>query len=291
VSERVFIIGAGRVGQGLARAFRLAGGGVELVGLHGRRPSDYATSSGALPHSMANANAIIIAVREDQIDGVIADVAEQGAARSVLSPSSVVLHTSATAEPKGFAALSPRGIGTGTFHPLLPFVRPERAAELLRGGWIGIDGDAAARATSRRLAAQLGARTLDIPAGKKAAYHAAAVFAANFPVVLAALGAELLQSLGVPERSADGAMESLMRAAVANIDGGSPANALTGPVARGDVGLIEKHLAALGRDERFLSVYRRLSLAALPVAERRGTDKRALAAIEKELRKSRDHRA
>jgi predicted short-subunit dehydrogenase-like oxidoreductase (DUF2520 family) len=290
VSERVFIIGAGRVGQGLARAFRLAGeergAAVEVVGLHGRRRSDLATSSGAFPHSMVDANAIIIAVRDDQIDGVVADLAEEGAAHPVLSPSSVVLHTSATAEPKEFAALSERGIGAGTFHPLLPFVRPERAAELLRGGWIGIDGDAAARAASRRLAAHLGARTLDIPAGRKAAYHAAAVFAANFPVVLAVLGAELLQSLGVPERSAEGAMESLMRAAVANIDGGSPAAALTGPVARGDAALVEKHLAALRREERFFGVYRRLSLAALPVAARRGTDARALADIERVLRDS-----
>ncbi|MGK2935557.1 MAG: hypothetical protein ACSLFE_09995, partial [Gemmatimonadaceae bacterium] len=59
--ERVFIVGAGRVGQGLARAFRL--GGVDLLGLHGRRPLDMATSSGPVPHSVGSANVVLLAVR------------------------------------------------------------------------------------------------------------------------------------------------------------------------------------------------------------------------------------
>ena len=283
MSERVFIIGAGRVGQGLARAFRSAG--VEVVGLHGRRPSDFATSSGPLPHSVADANVIIIAVRDEQIDPVVAELDPPGA-RSLVNTSAVVVHVSATAQPAGFAEFARRGVATGTFHPLVPFLKPERVPEMLRGAWIGIDGDAGARAASRRLAGHVGARTLDIPPGNKAAYHAAAVFAANFPVVLASLGAELFQSLGIPERSAEGAAESLMRAAVANIDGGSPAGALTGPVARGDAATVRKHIEALRRDERFLSVYRRLSLAAIPVAARRGTDPAALAEIERVLRGS-----
>ncbi|HUF65034.1 MAG TPA: DUF2520 domain-containing protein [Gemmatimonadaceae bacterium] len=280
MSERVFIIGAGRVGQGLARAFRL--GGVDLVGLHGRRPLDMATSSGPVPHSASTANVILLAVRDDQIDEAVAELV---AGRSPLvAQSAVVLHTSGTAEPASFADLAGRGIAVGTFHPLVPFLRPDRAPELLHGAWIGIDGTPAARAASRRLAGHVGARTLDIPAGQKAAYHAAAVFAANFPVALAAMGSDLLQSLGVAARSADGAVESLMRASVSNIDGGPPGDALTGPIARGDVAMVRQHLAALRRDERLLGVYRRLSLATLPVAARNGVDPERLREIEKALR-------
>lgn len=282
MSERVFIIGAGRVGQGLARALRVAN--VELVGLHGRRQSEFVTSTGPLPGAVADANIVLIAARDDQIEGIVTDLVAAGGSTPLVSKGSVVLHTSGVAQPPGLVTLAARGVGTGTFHPLIPFSRPERAAELLHGGWVGIDGDAEARAASRRLAAHLGARTLDIPAGQKAAYHAAAVFAANFPIVLAALGAELLQSVGVSERSAEGAVEALMRAAVANIAGGAPADALTGPIVRGDVGVVRQHLAALRRDERLLAVYRRLSLAALPLAVKRGTDAAALAEIERVLR-------
>jgi predicted short-subunit dehydrogenase-like oxidoreductase (DUF2520 family) len=280
VSERVFIIGAGRVGQGLARAFRL--GGVDLVGLHGRRPLDMATSSGPIPHNASTANIVVLAVRDAQIDEAVAELVS---GRSPLvSQSAAVLHTSGTAEPASFADLAARGIAAGTFHPLVPFLRPERAPELLHGAWIGIDGTPAARAASRRLAGHVGSRTLDIPPGRKAAYHAAAVFAANFPVALAAMGSDLLQTLGIAARSADGAVESLMRAAVSNMDGGAPGDALTGPIARGDVAMVRLHLAALRKDERLLGVYRRLSLATLPIAAHNGVDQERLREIEKALR-------
>lgn len=280
MSERVFIIGAGRVGQGLARAFRLHG--VEVVGLHGRRPSDMATSSGALPYAVAGANVVLIAVRDEQIDAVVTELT--AGRRPLLAPAAVVLHASGTAEPSSYAALAEQGIAAGTFHPLVPFVHPERAAELLHGGWVGIDGAPAARAASRRLAGHIGARTLDIPGGSKAAYHAAAVFAANFPVALAAMASELLQSLGVPGRTADAAVESLMRAAVSNIDGGPAAQALTGPIVRGDGAMVRKHLAALRRDERLFGVYRRMSLATLQIAAQLGADPARLADMEKALR-------
>lgn len=280
MSERVFIIGAGRVGQGLARAFRLRS--VEVVGLHGRRPSDMSTSSGALPHSVASANVVLIAVRDDQIDDVVGELIS--GRRPLLAAEAVALHTSGTADPASFEHLAAQGIPAGTFHPLVPFVRPERASEMLHGGWVGIDGAPAARAASRRLAGHVGARTLDIPAGGKATYHAAAVFVANFPVALAAMGSELLQSVGVPSRSADAALDSLMRAAVANIDSGSASEALTGPIVRGEVEVVHKHIVALRRDERLLGVYRRMSLAILPIAAKRGTDPTALAEIERALR-------
>lgn len=274
----VFIVGAGRVGQGLARAFRNAG--VEIVGVHGKRAAAAATSHGALPPDIARANTVILAVRDNQIDAALDQVL---AAAEPLTSGTVLLHTSGTAEPAAFELISARGLSGGTFHPLVPFLDPERAPELLRGAWVGVDGDADARATSRRLAGHVGARTIDIPTGGKPTYHAAAVFSANFPIVLAAIGAELMQSIGVPAKSAESAVHSLMTSALANATGKSPAEALTGPVVRGDAGMVRKHLEALAGDERALGVYRRLSLAALRIAKERGTDPVALVQIEKAL--------
>ena len=64
-------------------------------------------------------------------------------------------------------------------------------------------------------AGHLGARTLDIPAGKKPAYHAAAVISSNFPVVLASVAGHLLHDIGIPDSSAYRAVESLMSGALA----------------------------------------------------------------------------
>ncbi|MGI9141225.1 MAG: Rossmann-like and DUF2520 domain-containing protein [Gemmatimonadaceae bacterium] len=283
MSERVFIVGAGRVGQGLARAFRIAG--VEIIGVHGKRAAPGATSHGVLPADIARANTVILAVRDDQIDAALDQVLGHGlhGAPEPLTSGTVILHTSGTAEPAALELVAGRGLGGGTFHPLVPFLDPERAPELLRGAWVGVDGNADARSTSRRLAGHVGARTIDIPAGGKPTYHAAAVFSANFPVVLAAIGAELMQSIGVPAKSSESAVHSLMTAALSNATGKSPAEALTGPVVRGDAGMVRKHLEALAGDDRALGVYRRLSLAALRIAKERGTDPVALVQIEKAL--------
>ena len=276
MSERVFIIGPGHVGRGLFRAFRASE--VEVVGLHGKRPSGVASSSGALPEEMSGANVVIVCVRDPQIDETLDEV--MAAAKSgLVERGTVILHTSAIAEPEGLRALSESGFPGGTFHPLVPFSDPEVAAELLRKGWVGIDGDNAAKSTSRRLAGHLGARTLDIPAGKKPAYHAAAVISSNFPVVLASVAGHLLHDIGIPDASAYHAVESLMSGALANMKQAMPDDALTGPVVRGDAETVGKHLRALKGHERALEVYRALSAAAVEIAQRRGTDPKKLAAV------------
>lgn len=276
MSERVFVIGPGHVGRGLARAFRASG--IRLIGLHGKRASGFATSTGQFPPELANANVIVVAVRDAQLDSAIAELIAAAEKRQV-AQGTVVLHTSAIAEPSGLVTLRARGIEGGTFHPLVPFTDPEASADLLRHGWIGVDGDNAAVNVSRRLAGQMGARTLDIPAGKKAAYHAAAVISSNFPVVLASVASRLLRDSGIPESSALQAVESLMKGALSNMTQVLPDDALTGPVLRGDAETIGKHLRALKGQGDALEVYRSLSAAAISIAKRRGTDPKKLAAL------------
>lgn len=283
MTERVLIIGAGHVGRGLFRAFRSSG--ISALGLHGHRPSGFATSSGALPPSLAEANTIVVAVRDDQIDDVLSDlIAERGAGgRGRLASGTVIVHTSGGAEPELIPRLAGVGLSGGTFHPLVPFANPERASELLKRAWIGIDGDEQARATSRRLAGQIGARTLEIPAGAKSVYHAAAVMSSNFPVVLAAVASSMLTGLGIPERSAQQAVHSLMEAAVSNMSDTTPEEALTGPVARGESDTVMRHLSSLRSDPEARAVYKRMSLAALEIAARRGTDPVRIEEIRKLL--------
>jgi len=276
MSERVFIIGPGHVGRGLFRAFRASG--VEVVGLHGKRPSGVATSTGALPTEMAGANVVIVCVRDPQLDETIDEVL--AAARDGrIARGTVILHTSAIAEPVGLRALNEAGFPGGTFHPLVPFSDPEVSAELLRNGWVGIDGDNAAKSASRRLAGHIGARTLDIPSGKKPAYHAAAVISSNFPVILASVAGHLLHEIGVPDSSAYHAVESLMSGALANMKNSLPDDALTGPIVRGDAETVSKHLRALEKHGSALDVYRALSAAAVDIARHRGVDQKKLAAL------------
>ncbi len=280
MTERVFQIGAGQVGRGLNRAF--TDSGTQVIGLHGRRPTAAATSYGPLPDTITDANVIIVSVRDPQIDEVMGGILA-AVQSGRLGPGTVVLHTSAVAEPKVLADLAALGFPGGTFHPLMPFSDPQRAAAMLRGGWIGIDGDGTARATARRLAARIGARTLDIPAGKKPAYHAAAVMGSNFPVVLASVAGHLLQELGIPDTSAQHAIEALMKGALANIADHTPDEVLTGPIVRGDPVTVGKHMRALRPYPSATAVYRSLSAAAIEIAERRGLNPEKIAALRATL--------
>jgi predicted short-subunit dehydrogenase-like oxidoreductase (DUF2520 family) len=274
-AARVFVIGAGKAGRALVHAMRV--GGVDVVGLHGRKP-DHGVTTGAWPATLALATAVLVTVRDAELEGVLHDLLS-----APLASGAAVLHASGTAEPPALESLRARGHPGGTFHPLLPLTDPTRAAEQLHRAWIGIDGDEGARAVSRELAQAIGARVLEIPAGAKAKYHAAAVIASNFPVVLLAIAARVLTSAGVSDEAARGALASLMTAAAENVSAAAPSAALTGPVARGDVETVRAHLAALSGAPEVLEVYRVMSREAIPLAESGGTDSERLEQLKRLL--------
>ena len=264
MSTRVFVIGAGRAGRALAHAMRV--GGVDVVGVHGRRP-DAGITWGEWPAALATATVVLVTVRDGELDGVLRSLLA-----APLDAGAAVLHASGNMEPPALDLLRASGHATGTFHPLLPLTDPTRATEQLRRAWIGIDGDERARAVSRDLAERMGARVLEIPQGGKARYHAAAVIASNFPVVLLAMATRLLTVSGIQENSARGALSTLLSAAAENLAVMDPAKALTGPVARGDASTVRAHLEALAELPEMLEVYRALSREAIALAVEAGTE-------------------
>jgi predicted short-subunit dehydrogenase-like oxidoreductase (DUF2520 family) len=225
------------------------------------------------------ATVVLVAVRDSQLDDALGELATAG-----LGAGATVLHASGSASPAGLDALRRMGHPAGTFHPLVPIADPSRAAALFRGAFIGVDGDVGALAAGERLATRLGARTLRIPRGEKATYHAAAVLASNFPTVLAAIAARLLVGLGVRESDAWDAVRALMHGAVANLDSDTPARALTGPIVRGDADTVRRHLEALATHPDTRALYAVLSAAAVKIAREAGSNAAALQEIEELLR-------
>lgn len=274
-ARTVFVVGAGRAGRSLARAFVVAG--IDVVGLHGRHAEPFAKppiSAGPLPASLGRATVVLVTVRDAQLGGALRQLAA-----AALAPRAVVLHASGSTDPPEAVALRDGGHPVGTMHPLVPLADPSRAPQMLRDAWIGVDGSPEAIRVATELTERLGAHALTIPPGEKPRYHAAAVFAANFPVVVAALAERLLMESGVAEREARSATLALMAAALSNLETGRPHDVLTGPIARGDVGSVKGHLAALASDATALAAYVTLSRAALTLARERGTSAERLAEI------------
>jgi predicted short-subunit dehydrogenase-like oxidoreductase (DUF2520 family) len=278
--EPVVLVGAGRAGRALAAAFRAARTTYALVDRHGVIEQHGPPVFTSRAEAVQLAAVVLVAVRDGQLDVALDELVSRDGVRS----GTVVLQVSGSAEPAARERITAVGVQYGTFHPLLPLIDPTLASFRLQGSVIGIEGDAAATAAAARLAARLGATTIDIPREKRAAYHAAAVIASNFPVTLAALAEGLLYRLGVDSVAAHRAVRALMAASVENLAAAPRAlDALTGPIARGDTATVRAHSTALHGTRPYHDVYETLSRATLEMMRKRGDDPVMLQAIETAL--------
>ena len=192
----------------------------------------------------------------------------------------------------GLGALEPLGArhATGSFHPLQSFPKP-RAPEAFRGSAVAIDASTEGlRRRLSRLARDLGARPRRVGEADRVVYHAAAVFASNYLVALAGQAVDLLEQIGWSEREAVDALVPLMEGVLAEVALRGPSAALTGPIRRGDVETVTRHLEALaGLDSgappgrRSQDLYRMLGQIALEIARREGLDPAAAERIDRAL--------
>jgi predicted short-subunit dehydrogenase-like oxidoreductase (DUF2520 family) len=235
---KVLVIGPGRVGSALARA--LAAAGEEVLAVAGRGP---------LPPSLADADAVLVAVP----DGALGEVARALAASGIVRADAAILHTAGALGPSALAG-APGHLGT--FHPLQTFASRE-AAPPLAGVPFALAGDGRALALGRSLAGAVGAVPIEVPEEHRALYHAAAVMACGHVALLARAAALALSSAaGVDAGEALRFLGPILRETAHNLATvGLPA-ALTGPVARGDKETMDRHRQALAaEDPELAAVY------------------------------------
>lgn len=274
------LVGAGRAGRALTAALRAAGVAHALVDRE-RIVEQYGSQVfTSRANSVQQAAAILVAVRDGQLDVALDELRE----RDGVTAGTVVLQVSGSAEPPARERITGAGVHYGTFHPLLPLIDPSLASFRLQGSVIGVEGDVPAHIVAVKLAARLGATTIEIPREERAAYHAAAVIASNFPVTLAALAEGLLSRIGVDSVAAHRAVRALMAASVENLAAAPRAlDALTGPIARNDVATVRAHITALHGSRPYHDVYEVVSRATLALMRERGDDLAAVQAMETAL--------
>ena len=256
------------MGLGLA----LAGAGY-TVRIHGRTkkavPGPLTLSVGPgdePPPWIAQLAVIILAVPDDAIRplaGVLADAGTIGSQQ-------VVLHLSGVHGQEALGPLVGSRAALGSLHPLQTISDPERAAERLKGAWAAVEGMPRAVEAAERLAQDVGLRPFRIASQAKPMYHAGAVFASNYFVVVEAVAQRLLRHAGLTDAEAWQALRPLVEGTLENLARLGPLGALTGPVARGDEATVRRHVEALTQDDAAL--YRVLGRAALELAQKRGMD-------------------
>lgn len=255
----VAVVGGGRVGLALARALALAEYPVTVLS-RTARPLESPLMASVADWSpvVAAASVVLLAVPDDRI----AEVAARLLATGHVGPDHTVLHISGRVDRRALAVLEPTGAALGSLHPLQTF-RNQDGGGVLSDVPAIVEGDPRAVAAARAVAQSLRMHPIvEIPAAGKPGYHAAAVFASNYVVVLAAIAERLGRDAGLDVSWK--LFLPLMRQTLDDLGSHHPAESLTGPIRRGDVGTVRAHLDAL--DEPLRGLYAALGREALGLA-------------------------
>lgn len=235
------LIGGGAVGTVLLPALRTAG--IRIVAAWNRTPRAPLWRGGPLPRAIREAELVLLSVA----DPAVAEVCRQLVEARVLGPGQLVVHVAGALDLSPLAPALEAGAQVGSLHPLRA-VPPGSRADALAGAAAGIDGsddDALERVAA--LAHVLTLKPMPVR-GDRALYHAAAVLAAGAQVALFAEAQRAFSAAtGADEAAARDALLPLARGALEAVAARGPAEALTGPAARGDAAAVSAHLRALER--------------------------------------------
>ncbi len=271
---RICVIGPGRLGLTLVASLRQAGLAVPAVVASPGVALDPAADPPrlALSDAVAQADVVWIATPDDAIEGVAHDVA--AALPRPLERPVAAVHSSGLGALALLAPLRGHTAGILSLHPLQSFAAPGDAAAL-RGVPMAVTGDTPGDLElGTWLAERLGCRPFVLADDAKPLYHLAAAVASNLFVALQSEAGELAAAAtGLEPGDAARLLATLVATTAANLAARGPAGALTGPVARGDVGTVRAHLELLAEQApRFADTYRALSLQALHLAAPRLDD-------------------
>jgi len=272
------VVGAGRLGSGLALALRAQG--PSLVGYSARTPEGRARADAWLGGSASADLDHIVSLHPDLYllavpDSALPEIASGLA--SLLSPDTapLVAHTSGATSVRVLAPCAEAGATTFAFHPLQTFPDPLSAIARFSGAAVAvtptvIDDHSRGVKTGFALARLLGARPFLLADKDRVLYHAAATVACNYFVTLQHLAEDMFIRSGLPAEEALSMFFPLVRATLENIQSQGTTQALTGPLSRGDTDTIRRHLAAIARDAKDVDpVYRALGLATLALVRDR----------------------
>ena len=200
-------------------------------------------------------------------DDLILVTCEELSKNQFLKKGSIVLHCSGSITSDALISTKEKGCYVASVHPMISFAKPELSVEQYHGTYCAIEGDKEAFPSVHYLFNSIGSITYEIDKMKKSSYHAAGVFASNYLVTLAQQALSCMRDAGVENEMAMHVITNIMRGTVSNLEKTlSPEQSLTGPIKRGDISTIMKHLESLTDIEQ-KCLYSTLGKATLHLTE------------------------
>jgi predicted short-subunit dehydrogenase-like oxidoreductase (DUF2520 family) len=245
-TPRLTVIGAGHLGRSLARLWQQAGVFtlLDVVTTHAASAQDAVRFiGGGQPQvsgaPLAAADVYLIATPDNQISAA----AKALAAHGKLNSAQTVFHCSGALTAAALGAAAPARLAS--IHPILSFAQPEQAISNFAGTWCGAEGEAEALARLIPAFEALGARVVPVESNKKILYHAAAVIGSNYLVTLMEAALQAYEAAGIARADAMQMLKPLAGGALDNALRVGPAQALSGPIARGDWETVRRQEQAL----------------------------------------------
>ena len=264
------IIGTGVVGTSIAVLLEQAG--LKCIGVNTRSQASYqrfcrylSKEHLSLEQISKRANLIFITTQDSSIE----KVAEKLSAYKQRKKDQIWIHCSGSLRSEVMCKDPSLQVGYLSIHPLQAFATVDSALTLLAGTHYGLEGSTGkVEEIGVALVELLGGIPHRIEPSKKTLYHAAAVVASNYLVSLCFLAVKLFNLAGINEEDALKSLLPLMEGSYKNIGQVGITEALTGPIARGDVQVVAKHL--LEMPPEFVDIYKGLGRLALEIGQNKG---------------------
>lgn len=262
----VSIIGLGKVGLSLLHTLSLKGFEIRSAGTRSPVTKEMLSAfpgvlfTEGLPKKQEQLGEfVIISVSDDAIEGVCSELSR--GIRDLTGHT--VVHCSGNHASAILHSAKKAGAATASFHPLKAIKGDSRSYD---GIWFDLEGDDKALKVCEQVCGELGAHSFRIMEEDKIPLHTAAVISSNYMVVLAELVQRVAGVNGMKSEEVLQAMIPLMQHTLDNISKSGPAGALTGPVERGDIHTVKKHLNSLKDQPELITLYRQLGLIAAELA-------------------------
>lgn len=272
-ADRFVIIGGGRVGTAVGHLLQRTGEEVRAVACRSEESlarvaaylnDVYLTTD--VVKAAKKGNVIIITTPDDLIADTCLTLSSAGAVRK----GEHVVHMSGALGLDVLRAAEEQGADIACLHPLQTFADVRGAVKKIPGSVFAVTArDAGTQAWAESLARRLGGEPVYLAEKDKVLYHIGAVVASNLLVALEHAAELMYQEIGMEGGRALKALLPLVEGTVDNLRRLGTERALTGPVARGDIGVLRRHLECMEREgrEELMRVYVSLSRYALDLAE------------------------
>ena len=286
---KIGFIGAGSLGTILSIALTQKGYAVKAISSRSRSS---ANRLGKLmpdctvfdkPQQVADAvNFVFITTPVDAISEVVSKIS--------WCKGQTVIHCSGAYSRNALSSAESQGANTGTLHPMQTFIDTKSGLNNLEGTFFGIEGHETLLETLQTLTRDMGGTPVTLKAKDKALYHASGLMACGFVLALLKEATSLWETLGLNTEQATQALLPMALSTVKTANEKGFSAALSGPLARGDIGTIRYHLEGLHEQApQALTLYCKLALATLQIAEEKGrVQKPQLQAIEHLLKNTLD---